>query len=94
MVPAQMLHGQLLHGQMLHEQWLHGQMLLGYLLTVKDGSTNLKWPLRYFPWGDGGMGGEMSKLMLTQCLVRQTQNLFTSIHLKYDQVLNINIVYC
>ena len=66
----------------------------GALITFRDGSTNLKWPLRYFPWGDGGMGGEMSKLMLTQCLVRQTQNLFTSIHLKYDQVMNINIDYC
>ena len=85
-----MFHGQMLHGQMLHRQTLHGRMLLGHLSTVKDGSTNMKWPLRYFPWG---MGGEMLKLMLT-CLVRQTQNLFTSIHLKYDQVMNINIDYC
>ena len=41
LVPRQMMHGQILHGQMLH-----GQMLLGHLSTVKDGSTNLKWPLR------------------------------------------------
>jgi len=34
---------------------LHGQMVLGNLSTVKDGSTNLKCPPRYFPWG-GGLG--------------------------------------
>ena len=43
------LHGQMLHGQMLHGQMLHGQMVLGHLSTVKDGSTNLKYPPWYFP---------------------------------------------
>ena len=47
-------------------------MVLGNFLTVKDGSTNLKCPPRYFPWGWGGgggggwVGGEKLKLMLTQ----------------------------
>ena len=50
MLLGQMLHGQMLHGQMLHGQMLHGQMVLGRLSTVKDGSTNLKWPFWYFPW--------------------------------------------
>ena len=59
-----MLHGQMLHGQMLHGQMLQGQMVLGLLSTVKDGSTNLKCPLRYFPW----VGGENLKLMLTQSI--------------------------
>ena len=54
MLHGQMLHGQMLHGQMLHGQMLHGQMVLGHLSTVKDGSTNLKCPPWYFPWGDGG----------------------------------------
>ena len=54
MLHGQMLHGQMVHGQMLHGQMLHGQMLPGYLSTVKDGSTNLKCPPRYFPWGGGG----------------------------------------
>ena len=53
MLHGQMLHGQMLHGQMLHGQMLHGQMVLGHLSTVKDGSTNLKCPPRYFPWGWG-----------------------------------------
>ena len=53
MLHGQMLHGQMLHGQMLHGQMLHGQMVLGHLSTVKDGSTNLKCPPRYFPWGGG-----------------------------------------
>ena len=62
-----MLRGQMLHGQMLHGQMLHGQMVLGHLSTVMDGSTNLKYPPRYFPWGwVGGMGVEKLKLMLTQ----------------------------
>ena len=59
----------MLHGQMLHRQMLHGEMSLGHLSTFKDGPTNLKWPLRYFPWGVRGVGGfglEMLKLMLTQ----------------------------
>ena len=60
----QMLHGQMLHGQMLHGQMLIGQMVLGHLSTVKDGSTNLKCPPLYFPWG--GVGGEKLKLMLSQ----------------------------
>ena len=51
MLHRQMLHGQMLHRQMLHEQMLHGQMVLGLLSTVKDGSTNLKCPPQYFPWG-------------------------------------------
>ena len=50
MLHGQMLHRQMLHGQMLHGQMLHGQMVLGHLSTVKDGSTNLKCPPRYFPW--------------------------------------------
>ena len=43
-------------------------MVLGHMLTVKDGSTNVKCPPRYFPWGGGGMGvgEEKLKLMLTQ----------------------------
>ena len=53
MLHGQMLHGQMLHGQMMHGQMLHGQMVLGHLLTVKDGSTNLKCPPRYSPWGGG-----------------------------------------
>ena len=53
MLHGQILHGQMLHGHMLHGQMLHGQMVLGHLSTVKDGSTNLKWPLVYFPWGWG-----------------------------------------
>ena len=53
MLHGQMLHGQMLHGQMLHGQMLHGQMVLGHLSTVQDGSTNLKCPPRYFPWGEG-----------------------------------------
>ena len=53
MLHGQMLHGQMLHGQMMHGQMLHGQMVLGHLSTVKDGSTNLKCPPRYFPWGGG-----------------------------------------
>ena len=57
-----MLHREMLHGQMLHGQMLRGQMVLGRLTTVKDGSTNLKCPPRYFPWG----GGEKLKLMLSQ----------------------------
>ena len=65
MLHGQMLHGQMLHGQMLHGQMLHGQMVLGHLSTVKDGSTNLKCPPRYFPWGVGGGGGQ-KKLMLSQ----------------------------
>ena len=64
MLHGQMLHRQMLHGQMLHGQMLHGQMVLGHLSTVKDGSTNLKCPPRYFPWG--GVSGEKLKLMLTQ----------------------------
>ena len=51
MLLGQMFHGQMLHGQMLHGQMLHGQMVLGHFLTVKDGSTNVKCPPRYFPWG-------------------------------------------
>ena len=39
----------MLHEQMLQRQMLHGQMVLGQLSTVKDGATNLKWPLRYSP---------------------------------------------
>ena len=62
MLHGQMLHGQMLHGQMMHGQMLHGQMVLGHLSTVKDGSTNLKCPPRYFPW----VGGEKLKLMLSQ----------------------------
>ena len=42
--------------QLLHGQILHGQIVLGHLSTVKDGSTNLKCPPRYFPWGVGGGG--------------------------------------
>ena len=62
-----MLHGQMLHGQMLHGQMLHGQMVLGHLSTVKDGSTNLKCPLRCFLGGEGvGVGGEKLKLLLSQ----------------------------
>ena len=53
MLHGQMLHGQMLHGQMLHGQMLHGQIVLGHLSTVKDGSTNLKCPPQYFPWGGG-----------------------------------------
>ena len=53
----------IVHNQMLHGQMLYCQMVLGHLLTVKDGSTNLKCPPRYFPWG---VGGEKLKLMLTQ----------------------------
>ena len=53
MLHGQMLHGQMLHGQMMHGQMLIGQMVLGHLSTVKDGSTNLKCPPRYFPWGGG-----------------------------------------
>ena len=53
MLHGQMLHGQMLHGHMLHGQMLHGQMVLGHLSTVKEGSTNLKSPPRYFPWGGG-----------------------------------------
>ena len=56
MLHGQMLHGQMLHGQMLHGQMLHGQMVLGHLSTVKDGSTSLKCPPRYFPWGEEEMG--------------------------------------
>ena len=56
MLHGQMLHGQMLHGQLLHGQMLHGQIVLGHLSTVKDGSTNLKCPPRYFPWGGGGWG--------------------------------------
>ena len=52
----------MLHGQMLLGQMLHGQMVLGHLSTVKDGSTNLKRPPRYFPW----VVGEKLKLMLTR----------------------------
>ena len=59
MLHGQMLHGQMLHGQMLHGQMLHGQMVLGHLSTVKDGSTNLKCPPRYFPWGGGGGWGKV-----------------------------------
>ena len=59
MLHGQMLHGQMLHGQMMHGQMLHGQMVLGHLLTVKDGSTNLKCPPRYFPWGWGGGWGKV-----------------------------------
>ena len=66
MLHGQMLHGQMLHGQMMHGQMLHGQMVLGHLSTVKDGSTNLKCPPRYFPWGGGGVVGEKLKLMLSQ----------------------------
>ena len=66
MLHGQMLHGQMLHGQMMHGQMLIGQMVLGHLSTVKDGSTNLKCPPRYFPWGGGGVGGEKLKLMLSQ----------------------------
>ena len=51
MLHGQMLHGQMLHGQMLHGQMLHGQIVLGHLSTVKNGSTNLKYPPRYFPGG-------------------------------------------
>ena len=52
----------------MHGQMLHGQMVLGHLSTVKDGSTNLKCPPRYFPWGGGvvWVGGEKLKLMLSQ----------------------------
>ena len=50
MLHGQMLHGQMLHGQMLHGQMLHCQIVLGHLSTVKNGSTNLKCPPRYFPW--------------------------------------------
>ena len=57
MLHGQMLHGQMLHGQMLHGQMLHGQIVLGHLSTVKDGSTNMKGPPRYFPWGGGWVGG-------------------------------------
>ena len=57
MLYAKMLHRQMLHGQMMHGQMLHGQMVLGHLSTVKEGSTNLKCPPRYFPWGGGGGGG-------------------------------------
>ena len=53
MLHGQMLRGQMLHGKMLHRQMLHGQIALGHLSTVKDGSTNLKCPPRYFPWGWG-----------------------------------------
>ena len=53
MLHGQMLHGQMLHGQMMHGQMLIGQMVLGHLSTVKDGSTNLKCPQRYFPWACG-----------------------------------------
>ena len=53
MLHVQMLHEQMLQGQMLHGKMLHGQMVLGHLSTVKDGSTNLKCPPRYFPWVDG-----------------------------------------
>ena len=66
---GQMFHGQILHGQVLYGQMLHGELSLGKLSTVKDGSTNLKWPLRYFPWVGGGWGlgdWEILKLMLTQ----------------------------
>ena len=51
MLHGEMLHGQMLHGQMLHGQMLHGKMVLGHFSTVKDGSTNLKCPPCYFPWG-------------------------------------------
>ena len=57
MLHGQMLHGQMLHGQMLHGQMLNGKMVLGHLSTVEDGSTNLKCPPRYFPWGGGGVVG-------------------------------------
>ena len=62
MLQGQMLHGQMLHeqmllGQMLQGQMLHGQMVLDHLSTVKDGSTNLKCPPRYFPWGWGWVDG-------------------------------------
>ena len=57
MLHGQMLHGQMLHGQMLHGQMLNGKMVLGHLSTVEDGSTNLKYPPRYFPWGRGWGGG-------------------------------------
>ena len=66
MLHGQMLHGQMLHGQMMHGQMLIGQMVLGHLSTVKDGSTNLKCPPRYFPWGGGGVVGEKLKIMLSQ----------------------------
>ena len=62
MLHGQMLRGQILHGKMLHGQMLHRRMVLGHLSTVKDGSTNLKCPPRFFPWGGGG--GEKLKLML------------------------------
>ena len=53
MLHGQMSHWQMLHGQMVHGQMLHGEMSLDHLSTFKDGPTKLKWPLRYFPWGDG-----------------------------------------
>ena len=62
MLHGQMLYRQMLHGQMLHGQMLHGKMVQGHLSTVKDGSTNLKCPPRYLPWG----GGEKSKIRLSQ----------------------------
>ena len=65
-----MLHGQMLHGQMLHGQMLHGQMILGHLSTVREGSTNLKCPPQYFPWG-AGVGGEL-KLLLSQLSIDGT----------------------
>ena len=72
MLHRQMLHGQMLHGQMLHGQMMHGQMLIGqivmgHLATVKDGSTNLKCPPRYFPWeGGGGWGNVEINAISTQ----------------------------
>ena len=60
MLHGQMLHGQMLRGQMLHGQILHGQMVLGHLPAVMDGSTNLKYPPRYFSWGG------VLKIMLIQ----------------------------
>ena len=41
------------------------KLVLDHLSTVKDGSTSVKCPPWYFPWG-WGVGGEKLKLMLTQ----------------------------
>ena len=57
----------MLHGQMLQRQMLHGQMVLGQLSTVKDGATNLKWPLRYSPLEGGGGKAEINAESVQLC---------------------------
>ena len=76
---GQMLHGQMLHGQMLHGQMLHSQMELSHMSTVKDGSTNLKCPPRYFPW----RGGEKFKLMLSQPSIAGTVAELGNLHIHW-----------